>query len=478
MAIMSQPVSVSYRPTAPASPPPLYGAGYTAHSHLASARGPSMFSSGLAYPRVGSPGIVRQASSSMPGAVGYAPDMGAHSQMIRRLNSAGSIASVGSSIFPTSARVAERPAVSLYMAPVAATMSSHLAVSQPASMVMAPNLAAPAIMRAPSTPAIFVADSTPHVAAEEFRLPGSGAGSMHLAAGMVAASPSADTAPVPSSVAPCALGGLASDGASETELAALRRAAEAQEERIGQLLVALQAAQEGEAEAREAEAAARAGEAAAREAEAAAVAEAEDLRRHMAAAIEDMQKERGSRKTTPTAAGRRPGSLAQAAPAAQAQAQLRVVSPAAQAKLRAARRSAPGGAAPRGEEADADTTTDGEAAMEARRSSGVVASASLRTLSRGSASARARDEVDARLEDFCRSGAQGTVVFRKVNRGWYMASRSDEQGPRALDRTVELSLINGKLLARLEQTSHEKGWNNGKHGPIERFCAYFSQLEL
>eukprot|EP00927_Polykrikos_kofoidii_P063781 TRINITY_DN5866_c0_g1_i1.p1 TRINITY_DN5866_c0_g1~~TRINITY_DN5866_c0_g1_i1.p1 ORF type:complete len:569 (-),score=111.96 TRINITY_DN5866_c0_g1_i1:100-1806(-) len=91
------------------------------------------------------------------------------------------------------------------------------------------------------------------------------------------------------------------------------------------------------------------------------------------------------------------------------------------------------------------------------------------------AAGKRHDEVDTRLHEFLERGDTG-LLFRRLNRGWYAFRRSDEPGPRSLDRNVEISIVNNKLMARFESSTHDPGWNNGKLGPIERFVAYVTAL--
>lgn len=87
----------------------------------------------------------------------------------------------------------------------------------------------------------------------------------------------------------------------------------------------------------------------------------------------------------------------------------------------------------------------------------------------------AKDDIDARLFDFLQN-TDCSLVFRRKNRGWYLFRQADEGGrPSSDDRSVELSIVNGKLMARVEPSGpHDKGWNNGKLGPLERFVTFFS----
>jgi len=87
----------------------------------------------------------------------------------------------------------------------------------------------------------------------------------------------------------------------------------------------------------------------------------------------------------------------------------------------------------------------------------------------------AKDDVDAKLLDFLQN-TDCNLVFRRKNRGWYLFRHADESGkPSSNDRSVEMSIVNGKLMARVEPSGpHDKGWNNSKLGPVERFVNFFS----
>merc|ERR1712070_320567 len=85
----------------------------------------------------------------------------------------------------------------------------------------------------------------------------------------------------------------------------------------------------------------------------------------------------------------------------------------------------------------------------------------------------AKDEIDSRLLDFLEQ-SDCTLTFRRMNRGWYAFRRMDDVGPTSGDRCVELSLVNNKLMAQVEVQTHERGWNNGRPGAIERFVAHFA----
>jgi len=109
-----------------------------------------------------------------------------------------------------------------------------------------------------------------------------------------------------------------------------------------------------------------------------------------------------------------------------------------------------------------------------------AAAAALRVSARGRSSAAAlkepqQDDIDIALRTFLERGNCG-LTFRRMNRGWYAFSRPGERNPGG-DRMVELSMVGGKLKARMEPSSHEKGWNNSKAGDIDRFCAYIVQVD-
>lgn len=85
----------------------------------------------------------------------------------------------------------------------------------------------------------------------------------------------------------------------------------------------------------------------------------------------------------------------------------------------------------------------------------------------------AKDDIDSRLLDYLEQ-SDSALTFRRMNRGWYAFRRMDDVGPIAGDRCVELSLVNNKLMAQVEVQTHERGWNNGRPGAIERFVAHFA----
>lgn len=82
----------------------------------------------------------------------------------------------------------------------------------------------------------------------------------------------------------------------------------------------------------------------------------------------------------------------------------------------------------------------------------------------------AKDEIDGRLREYLERSDCG-LLFRRMNRGWYSFRVRGDRGPVSNDRSVEISIVNGKLMARLEPSTHDAGWNNGKLGTIERFAA-------
>lgn len=94
----------------------------------------------------------------------------------------------------------------------------------------------------------------------------------------------------------------------------------------------------------------------------------------------------------------------------------------------------------------------------------------------GSGTARRKgiteDEVDAKLNDYLASSPHCRLEFRRLNRGWYEFRRIDDDRPETC--CVEMSMVNGKLMVRLEPTTHDSGWNHGKLGPIDRFVMVYS----
>lgn len=79
------------------------------------------------------------------------------------------------------------------------------------------------------------------------------------------------------------------------------------------------------------------------------------------------------------------------------------------------------------------------------------------------------DEIDTRLHEFLER-TECLISFRRLNRGWYVFRGGEDDQ----DRHVEFSIVNGKLMAKVEPSTHDAGWNNGKLGPIERFVTAFS----
>lgn len=90
-----------------------------------------------------------------------------------------------------------------------------------------------------------------------------------------------------------------------------------------------------------------------------------------------------------------------------------------------------------------------------------------------SASTKARDEIDARLLEFL-SVSKCPLRFRRVNRGWYQFFTVGVPMKPALAKHVEVSIVNGKLMMRMEASTHDPGWNGGRPGAVERFVAAFS----
>lgn len=83
------------------------------------------------------------------------------------------------------------------------------------------------------------------------------------------------------------------------------------------------------------------------------------------------------------------------------------------------------------------------------------------------------DEIEPRLREFLEK-SKCNLIFRQLNRGWYSFRRADD-GRNAEERSVEVSIVNGKLMVTMQPSTHEAGWNNGKPGPIERFVAKHSE---
>lgn len=77
---------------------------------------------------------------------------------------------------------------------------------------------------------------------------------------------------------------------------------------------------------------------------------------------------------------------------------------------------------------------------------------------------RPKDEIDLRLLEFLKE-THCPMRFKRVNKGFY-----DTEG-----HHVELSVISGKLMVKLEGTSVDLQWNRGKFGPIERFISAYSE---
>lgn len=89
--------------------------------------------------------------------------------------------------------------------------------------------------------------------------------------------------------------------------------------------------------------------------------------------------------------------------------------------------------------------------------------------------AQAKDDIDLRLLEFLER-TDCTLQFKRMNRGWYKFLHPDDPPSAANNQHVELSIMNGKLMAKVDPGSHhERSWNNGKRGPIERFVMAYSQ---
>jgi len=80
-----------------------------------------------------------------------------------------------------------------------------------------------------------------------------------------------------------------------------------------------------------------------------------------------------------------------------------------------------------------------------------------------------KDEIDARLQDFV-DRSECSLIFKRLNKGFYTVKRVD-----ASDLNhVEVSIVNGKLMVRLDSSTTDPGWNNGKLGSVEKFVAFYS----
>lgn len=78
-----------------------------------------------------------------------------------------------------------------------------------------------------------------------------------------------------------------------------------------------------------------------------------------------------------------------------------------------------------------------------------------------------KDEIDRMLMEFIKE-TQCPMKFNRVNKGFY-----DTAG-----HHIELSIISGKLMVKLEGTSVDLQWNRGKFGPIERFVAAYDTRDI
>lgn len=78
----------------------------------------------------------------------------------------------------------------------------------------------------------------------------------------------------------------------------------------------------------------------------------------------------------------------------------------------------------------------------------------------------ANDEVDVLLRSML-ADVGSDMQLKRMNKGWYQFG---------LGRSVEVSIVNGKLKARVEASGPgDEGWNRGKLGDMEKFIATFSR---
>lgn len=128
------------------------------------------------------------------------------------------------------------------------------------------------------------------------------------------------------------------------------------------------------------------------------------------------------------------------------------------------------GSADRGGVRGKDRNIDARVPDTSLRSSPTPPNGSMPSGRQGSGPPSAKDEIDGRLHEFLERNDCG-LLFRRLNRGWYSFRCKGDRGPASGDRSVEISIVNGKLMARLEPSTHDNGWNNGKLGTVERFVA-------
>mmetsp|Transcript_6062 Transcript_6062/g.13423 ORF Transcript_6062/g.13423 Transcript_6062/m.13423 type:complete len:390 (-) Transcript_6062:142-1311(-) len=81
----------------------------------------------------------------------------------------------------------------------------------------------------------------------------------------------------------------------------------------------------------------------------------------------------------------------------------------------------------------------------------------------------AKDDIDVRLQDFVER-SECNLAFKRLNKGFYTVRRPGANA----DHHVEVSIVNGKLMVKLESSTTEPGWNNGKLGPVEKFVAFYT----
>lgn len=83
-----------------------------------------------------------------------------------------------------------------------------------------------------------------------------------------------------------------------------------------------------------------------------------------------------------------------------------------------------------------------------------------------------RDEVEEKLSEYLANSPHCMLEFCRLNQGWYQYRHATDSS--VPQKCIEMSVVNGKLMVKLEPTSHDKGWNNGKPGHIDRFVSQFS----
>lgn len=230
---------------------------------------------------------------------------------------------------------------------------------------------------------------------------------------------------------------------AQTEIEALRQTVAVRDEQLRQLASELKAARESEAKFS---------------------AEVQVARAEVARLAEELRLERYARDQAEATAAEATAAASSAAAPDGGKARPARRSPPPQGRPSSSRSLAPAPKA-RGRSAEAAVPGTPELSTSARRGPSRGPPPVLRPPQ--------RDEVDNRLRELVEH-MQCTLTFRKVNRGWYAFRRRDETGPQSADATVEISIVNGKLMAKLEASTHDRGWNNGKLGTIEKFIATYS----